>query len=255
MSTTELPLTLDSAVTTHGGSKRLSPARTAVAVAVGAWAGLFWFVLLSGRISLYLGTRTNWVVPAGAAILTAAFVGRALSLRVAEPEPIARRDAIALSVLVLPVVLLLALPPASLGSYAVGRRSAGAGGAFASTAGAAIPEQGDISMVSVASALADRDTMKVLVQRAGSVVSFTGFISRQPDEPATEFLLNRFVITCCVADAIDTQVRVANAPPGEFKSDEWVRVTGKLYPLGREVIVDASAVTGVARPDHPYLNP
>ncbi|MEA2476415.1 MAG: hypothetical protein QOC87_614, partial [Actinomycetota bacterium] len=115
-----------------------------------------------------------------------------------EPEPIGKRDAISLSVLVLPVVILLALPPAALGSYAVGRRS-GVGAAFASTAGAAIPEHGDISMVSVASALANRETMKILVQRAGSVVSFTGFISRQSDEPATEFLLNRFVITCCVA--------------------------------------------------------
>jgi uncharacterized repeat protein (TIGR03943 family) len=86
-------------------------------------------------------------------------------------------------------------------------------------------------------------------------VSFTGFVSRESSEPATEFLLNRFVITCCVADAIDTQVRVANAPPGQFKPNEWVRVTGKLYPLGREVIVDASSVTPVKRPHRPYLNP
>lgn len=234
-------------------SKKVSPTRTAVALALAAWAGLFWFVLLSGRISLYLGTRTNWVVPTGAVILTAAFLGRVASVRVADPQPISTRDATALSILILPVVILLAVPPAALGSYAVGRRSAGA--AFASTAGAAIPETGDLSMVAVASALSDRATMRVLVQRAGSTVSFTGFISRQSDEPATEFLLNRFVITCCVADAIDTQVRVADAPPGQFKSDQWVRVTGKIYPLGREVIVDASSVASVPRPKHPYLNP
>ncbi|MEA2476414.1 MAG: hypothetical protein QOC87_613 [Actinomycetota bacterium] len=51
MSTTELPLTLDQAVT-EPGPKRFSPARTAVALTVGAWAGLFWFVLLSGRLAL-----------------------------------------------------------------------------------------------------------------------------------------------------------------------------------------------------------
>jgi hypothetical protein len=34
-----------------------------------------------------------------------------------------------------------------------------------------------------------------------------------------------------------------------------VEVTGPIYPLGREVIVDAQQVTEVDRPDRPYLTP
>jgi hypothetical protein len=34
-----------------------------------------------------------------------------------------------------------------------------------------------------------------------------------------------------------------------------VRVTGALYPVEREVIVDASRVVSVPRPKDPYLNP
>jgi uncharacterized repeat protein (TIGR03943 family) len=247
------PLTFDDAGPAVA-RKHVSPARVAVAVTVAAWAGLFWFIWLTGRVVFYLGTRTHWVVPLGAIVLTVAFFGRAASLRSARIEGITRRDAAVLAVFLVPVVLLLSLPPAALGAFAVGRRSTFSTG-FASTASAEIPPTGDLSMVAVAGALVNRETMKALVGRAGSLVSFTGFVSRESSEPATEFLLNRFVITCCVADAIDTQVRVANVPPGQFKPNEWVRVTGKLYPLGREVIVDASSVTPVKRPHRPYLNP
>lgn len=97
--------------------------------------------------------------------------------------------------------------------------------------------------------------MKALVARAGSTSSFTGFVDKRPGEPADEFLLSRFLISCCIADALSIQVRVVNAPPGEFKPDDWVRATGKLYPLGREVILDASEVVKVPKPEHPYLSP
>jgi hypothetical protein len=32
-------------------------------------------------------------------------------------------------------------------------------------------------------------------------------------------------------------------------------VKGQIYPLGREVIVNASDITNVSRPDRPYLTP
>jgi uncharacterized repeat protein (TIGR03943 family) len=231
----------------------VSPSRVTNAVVVGAWAALFWFIWLSGRTPLFLGVRTQWVVPIGALVLTGALAGRLGSIRVDRPQPLTTAETLRTVVMVLPVVILLALPAASLGSYAVGRRSTlTSGGSFAD---ALIPATGDLSMVDVAGALRSRETMRALVRRAGSASSFTGFISLGPGEAADEFLLNRFVVSCCVADALDTQIRVVNAPPGEFGNDDWVRVTGKLYPLGKEVIVDASAVVPVAKPHRPYLSP
>jgi uncharacterized membrane protein YcgQ (UPF0703/DUF1980 family) len=58
-----------------------------------------------------------------------------------------------------------------------------------------------------------------------------------------------------VADATSAQVRVVNVPPGRFKPDDWVRVTGRVYPLGSEILVDASAVEPIPQPDRPYLTP
>jgi uncharacterized membrane protein YcgQ (UPF0703/DUF1980 family) len=62
-------------------------------------------------------------------------------------------------------------------------------------------------------------------------------------------------VSCCVADATIAEVRVVDVTPGQFTNEDWVEVTGTIYPIGREVIVDASGIAEVARPDHPYLTP
>jgi uncharacterized repeat protein (TIGR03943 family) len=97
------------------------------------------------------------------------------------------------------------------------------------------------------------EAAEALTQRAGSRVAFVGIVVRREGMPADEFLLTRFIMTCCVADALSVQVRVVGAPPGMFQEDQWVRVGGTIYPLGREVVVQASEITGVQRPAHPYL--
>jgi uncharacterized repeat protein (TIGR03943 family) len=188
----------------------------------------------------------------GAVILTVALVGRLASLRSSHEEEVAPRDAIGFAALALPVVVLLALPPASLTSFAAGRRSSFVGAGF--VASAADVATGDLSLTDVAGALRSEDAMDALAQRAGEDVTFVGFVNRDPGMPADEFILTRFLISCCVADALSVQVRVAGAPPGELKQDQWVRVEGQLYPLGREVIVDLEELTKVDRPEQPYLS-
>ncbi|MDP9068652.1 MAG: TIGR03943 family protein [Actinomycetota bacterium] len=232
---------------------RWSPRAVAGAAALAAWAGLFWFLMATGRTNLYLSSRTDWVVPVGAIILTISAAGRFVSARSETPHPLSPKDAWGIGVIILPVVAVLALPPASLSSFAASRRSSFATAGFSSS-----PEQvatGELSLSDVAGALRSEEAMTALVGRAGSDVDFTGFVTRDPGAAADEFTLTRFLISCCVADALSVEVRVVGAPPGEFEKDQWVRVTGKIYPLGDEVIVDARSVEAVERPEKPYLNP
>jgi putative membrane protein len=232
---------------------RWSPLRLTTAGVLAAWAALFWFLLISGRSSLYLSERTDWVVPLGAVILSCAAVGRAVSGRVREPTGIGSKQAWGLGVIVVPVVAVLALPPSALGSYAASRRSSFTGAGFA--ASAEDISSGRLTLVDVVGAQRDAQAMRALAQRAGSEVNFTGFVTHDKGSPADEFVLTRFVVSCCVADALAVQVRVINAPPGKFKADDWVLVTGAIYPLGSEVVVQASSVTAVDRPAEPYLSP
>lgn len=227
-----------------------SPARVAAGVAMASWAGVFWLLVLTGRTSLYLSSRTAWVAPLGAVLLTAAAAGRLLSARSERPEPLDRGRAWGMWLLLLPLAALLALPPATLGSYAASRRSA-VGARFVSAGGDLSSVQ--ITMQDVAGALWSPEGKRALVRRAGSRVTFVGFVVRREGMPADEFLLTRFIVTCCAADAISVQVRVVGAPPGRFEQDQWVRVAGTIYPLGREVIVDPSTIDPVPRPEQPYL--
>ncbi len=233
--------------------RRWSPSRVATGLVLGAWAGLFWFLLASDRWSLYLSTRTFWVVPTGAVLLTIATVGRLVTARVTQGEPLARNASWTLGVVALPVVLIMVLPPATLSGYALGRRSGFIGSGI--TVSSTDIASGTMSFIDVATAQSSTRGMAALRARAGEEVTLEGFIWREEGATADEVLLTRYVVTCCVADATSAQVRVVNVPPGRFAPDDWVRVIGRIYPLGNEILVDASTIDAIPQPDRPYLTP
>jgi len=115
--------------------------------------------------------------------------------------------------------------------------------------------EGALTLVDVAAGQTSPESERALAARAGETVRFVGFVSRYDDTPADEFVLTRYVVSCCVADAMIASVRTVNVTPGVFAEDEWVEVRGTIYPVGREVIVDASAIRKVDRPERPYLTP
>lgn len=234
-------------------SSVLSAKRCAGVVLVGAWAGTFWFLLLAGRTPLYLSTRTQWVVPLGAVLFTVLFLGRCAALAGPRSESFTVPEAAGYLLLALPVIVVLVLPPAALTSFAAARRSS------ISSAGivgdVSDSSTGNLTLVGIAGAMQTEEGRDSLGTRAGEEVSFIGFVAHDDAAPADEFTLTRFVVSCCVADALTVQVRVVGVPPGEFADDDWVRVTGNFYPLARDVIVDATDVVKVPRPRDPYLNP
>jgi len=229
-----------------------SIARVATALALSVWAAAFWYLMATDRLSFYLASRTTWLAPVGAISLTAAALGRLATARVERHEGVSRRQLRDLAVLVLPAIVLLSLPPLTLGSYAAGRRPASLAGAYSSTGQPDIPE-GDLSLIDIFGLISSND-LDELASRAGTTSSFVGFVSRDGRTRADEFLLNRFMVSCCPGDAVLVSLRIVGAPPGSVEVDDWVRVTGEIYPVGRTVVVHASDVEKVTRPKHPYLD-
>jgi uncharacterized repeat protein (TIGR03943 family) len=238
------------AVATEATHPRWSPARVASGLVLAAWGVLFWFLMASGRTQLYLSSRTSWLVPLGAILATATAAGRLGSARTTHPAPVTKREAWTMGLIVLPVVLLLTLPPVTLGSYAVGKRSAFSAGGVSGSASADAP----VDMVSIALARATESGQAALLTHAGESVTLEGFATLPPGGAGDEIRLSRFVITCCVADAVISYVTVVNVPAGTVQDDQWLSVTGKLYPLGTDVVIDAGgSVTPIPQPEHPYL--
>jgi uncharacterized repeat protein (TIGR03943 family) len=234
-----------------GATRTWSPLRLATAAVLAAWAALFWFLLISGRTSLFLSPRTAWVVPVGAVLLTIGVVGRLATARTPREEAVRSGTAWAVGFIALPVVLILAMPPVALGSYAASRRPL-ASGFVTGAPNVAVGER--ITLAAVAAGVWSDDAREALADRAGSSVTFEGIVTHREGQPADEFVLTRFIVSCCVADALSVQVRVVGAPPGKFAEDQWVRVVGSFYPVGRENVVDASSITPIPRPEEPYLS-
>jgi uncharacterized repeat protein (TIGR03943 family) len=231
---------------------RWSPVRVATGSVLAGWAALFWFLLLTGRSTLYLSTRTAWLVPVGAAIMTVAALGRLWSARTLHPDRLTSRETWMLGAIALPVVILLALPPVTLGAFAVDRRSSFAGSGLQASAR---DVSGELDFIDVGAAQSFDEALAQLTQRAGEEIVLEGFVTIEPDLPADELVLTRYIVTCCVADATVARVRVVGVVPGTFASDDWVRVAGRVYPVGREVLVAAESIEPISVPAHPYLTP
>ncbi|HEX2049845.1 MAG TPA: hypothetical protein VHJ34_04330 [Actinomycetota bacterium] len=224
--------------------------RVARGAVLGSWAAFLGFLWVSGESARYLGPRTYWVVPFGAAVLGAAAVAHLATARTrAARGRIALGEVAGMVALVAPLLAVAVAPGAELGALAASRKSSGAGVAAATL----VPPDpgGDVSFAEVYYASESSDYAAQVGIRDGFQLELTGFVSGADGAPEDGFSLSRFYVSCCAADAIPYSVPVA--APRAYPVDAWVRVSGALeHRDGRWVLV-ADSVARVPEPDRPYL--
>ena len=224
--------------------------------ALTTWAGFFAWLWVTGEMSRYLGPRTYWVVPFGAAVLGLAALMHVATLRRAEPSPRpSPTDLVATLLLVAPLIAVLIVPNADLGSLAASRKSTTGGVAAAGElnpqADTVIenPMFRDIAYAEESTRYADATGID-----EGSKVHLLGFVDEGDGGPEGTFELTRFYVSCCAADAIPYSVAV-EPPPGapELDDDAWAEVSGTLERRGDRFVVVADTLERVSEPDEPYL--
>ncbi len=93
----------------------------------------------------------------------------------------------------------------------------------------------------------------------GQEVSVTGFVYREPIFLDTDFMVSRFTMSCCVADAFAIGLPVTFENAQDFTDGTWVRVEGKLRAndFGENFVpvVHATIVEEIKQPQQPYLYP
>lgn len=213
-------------------------------LALASWAVFFSWCWTTGETTRYLGPRTAWVVPFGAITLGVAALASVFLVRRNE-DPSARRVAGAL-VLVAPLLVLIAVPSPSLGSLAAGRKSALA----APVLGPQAFDSSDLGLRELAYAAAYPDYAPRLGIADGLEVDLVGFVHHEPDSAGT-FLLTRFYVSCCAADALPYSVPVMGA---DQTDDEWLRVRGHMVVSADGLIVEADSIEPIPEPDDPYLS-
>lgn len=250
------PIDVSRALSTGLASARSGWDRTRLLAAgvLGAWGAMFWFLQLSGRLNLYLSTRTAWIVPTGAVILSLGAAGAAVSAHRSGPTTMTRRGLVTAAILVAPMVLMAAAPPTTLGSFSSSRKAQFSGRGLWTYWGT-FDEDSEITFFFVAASKYWEGGAELLGQRAGDDATFVGFAERWDSTPIDELVLTRFVVTCCVADATPISIRVVNVPPGTVEEDSWVEVSGQVFPVGNDVIVVADTIEPAPTPDLPYITP
>lgn len=95
----------------------------------------------------------------------------------------------------------------------------------------------------------------------GKTIKLSGFAYDDPgSDNRGEFIVGRFLVQCCTADAYPFGVVVHSAQPSlRFERDAWIEVQGTLQTIirdGREIIaVSAEEIREIPRPDTPYVYP
>jgi len=127
--------------------------------------------------------------------------------------------------LLVPVLVVMLVQPAALGSYAVSSRSVVPGGGDGQYPPLAAPVRGAVPMpMAEFVTRAVRDPGQSLV---GVRVRLVGFVA--PGEGAGGYRLTRFVIFCCAADAEALQAVVRGDPTPRTR-DQWLEVEGTWLP-------------------------
>jgi len=170
--------------------------------------------------------------------------------------------------LVVPVAMLLVSPPAGLNSYFVTRDSAMALGASSPTGAGGGTSQDLPTFPPLTTAEAAHLTLLELTGRAldrkgatlaGRPLTLIGFVAG--DRVDGGFMLARYAIFCCAADALASRVRVLNPATGQavppLRRDQWVRVRGVFVTLDADDVprLTATDVTPIDGPDNPYEQP
>lgn len=100
----------------------------------------------------------------------------------------------------------------------------------------------------------------------GQPVAVVGFVFRSDESQGIfsedNFLVGRFVVTCCAVDAAPVGLEVATKTASgknwldSFKVDDWIKVEGQWVVVSRDgqefLIVEANNITSVERPTNPY---
>lgn len=92
----------------------------------------------------------------------------------------------------------------------------------------------------------------------GTPVRLQGFVT--PQARGDGFLLTRFIVTCCAADARPLRVAIRGLNPPWPAPDTWLEITGTWHPERRTsederpAVLDAAALESIPAPANPYLH-
>jgi putative membrane protein len=217
--------------------------------------GLYLMILiLTNRLSNYINLQFGWLTLVSAVLLLT--LGGWSLWQMRRPTAGAAHLPIQLSsvlILGIPVLFGLLVPSQPLGADAI-------------TGGVSLNPVGGSTVQSYVKPPLERNILEWLREFAstanpasfdGQEVDVVGFIYREPTMEANQFMVARFTMSCCVADAFAIGIPVTTETPSAMEDGTWIRIRGTLSSgtfNGEAVpILTPTAIEPIDIPDQPYL--
>lgn len=166
------------------------------------------------------------------------------------------RDSLFFFVFLFPILLGIVVRPAGLGSFAAAKRGLNLqlneiSGNLLKDLQEKVEKEGRYSKLTVKQLLVLTKKNKDEVQNLS--VSTEGLVYRTEKMKPNEFVLLRFLITCCAADATPLGIVVLSDETDKLSSDSWVKVQGKVNLVDGRPMILSDDIVAISKPKDPYL--
>lgn len=224
----------------------------------------FAYNIASGNITNYISERFSWLSYVASALFLLLGVAAVVNMlrHGVEHEhhhdddhdhtPVSWK---VLAVMAVPLVLGTLIPSKPLGSSAVdGNISLSAVSVTSATTFTTDPMQWN-----VLDWLRAFNKSEDITSFNGKQADVIGFVYREATFGDNQFMIARFTVSCCVADASAIGVPVVWDKASDYTQDTWVEIKG-TFQVGEfrgdtVPILNATSITQVEQPAHPYLYP
>jgi uncharacterized repeat protein (TIGR03943 family) len=234
--------------------------KTVILLGMGVYMSI---LILTGNLGNYINLRFAWLAYVGAGIFFLLGLVNLYSMLYPQADT---RDGYApqnnysitwgiLAIAAFPLILAAVIPSRPLGIEAVnGGISLSPVGGEAASAFTRSPL--DRNVLDWLRLFNDSETS---AEFNGQPVDVIGFVYREPVFNDEEFMVARFTMSCCVADAFAIGLPVMFEDATQFTDGVWVRVQGTLKASDFEEnfipVVQSTSVEIVSEPEQPYLYP
>jgi uncharacterized repeat protein (TIGR03943 family) len=222
----------------------------------------------SGKLFYYIGPRFSWLTLLAIGCLLALAVASFVAFRAktahdhehdhhdhdhAHDSP----SLWPLMVVAVPLLLGFVIPARPLGASAIGSRGVSTDVGLASDKATRLTivssERNILDWVRLINNTTDPAELN------GQEANVLGFVYRDPRFADNQFMVARFTLTCCVADALAIGIVVTDDNAQQFTQDTWVQVKG-TFTVGdldgkAMPVLLADEITPVPEPEQPYLFP
>lgn len=222
------------------------------ALTIFIWLLFLLLILTTGKIQTYINRRFIPFTITGSLILFVLFLIKLKKMKKESTEKITLTSLLSFLIFLFPVLLTIIVKPGTLPALAVGRRGISqefSGGDVMDVLKAQLEMEGNYKKLNIKQVLTLAKNKPEEIN--GKDISVEGFVFK--DVSTEKFMLVRFLITCCAADATPLGIEVLYSNTEQLQQESWVKVYGKCTIKEGKVFITAEDVKETQKPSSVYL--